>query len=232
MAGVDNLRPPKPRYNTIWEVEHVLTYLRPLGESQMSDKDLTLKTVMLLALTSVKRASELHLLDIRYMALSDSKAVFKLGEKPKHLRKRGKRPEPIEFYASGDKLCPITTLKQYLERTQSWRSEATSSLFLSFVKPHKPVTTSTISRWLKSVLGKVGVDTSVFKGHSTRSACSSKVFSKGATIDQILKCGNWSSKSIWQKFYKKDINPMEEFQKVLLTETLRKKDEEGSSRAV
>ena len=216
MAGVDNLRPPKPKYCTIWEVEQVLTYLKKQEDSKISDKDLTLKTAMLLALTSVKRASEMHLLNIKFMSLGETKIVFQFGEKPKHFRKKGKRPDPVNFYASGEVLCPVQTLKHYLNRTQTWRNDDESSLFLSFIKPHKPVTTSTISRWLKSVLENVGVDTSVFKGHSTRAASSSKVFSRGATIEEILKCGNWSRKSTWQTFYQKDIDPAEEFQKMLL----------------
>ena len=53
MSGIDNLRPPKLRYNSIWEVDNVLTYLRNLGES-LTDKQITLKTVMLLALAAAK----------------------------------------------------------------------------------------------------------------------------------------------------------------------------------
>ena len=47
-----------------------------------------------------------------------------------------------------------------------------SNYFLSHVKPHGPVRKDTISRWCKSVLSSVGIDTSKFKGHSTRAASS------------------------------------------------------------
>ena len=106
------------------------------------------------------------------------------------MQNKGEKTDPIVFFASEDSLCPVHTLKNYLERTHGWREKTHStSLFLSFIKLHKPVTTSTISRWLKSVLQSSGVDTSVFKGHSTR-ASTSKAFKKGATIDDILSCGN------------------------------------------
>ena len=159
MGGVDNLRPPMPRYCIIWEVDNVLHYLQGQEDSSISDKDLTMKTAMLLALAAVKRASELHLLDTSYMAIGESKIVFQLGEKPKHLRKKGKRPDPIEYFSSGQNLCPVKTLKSYLNRSKPWRGSGDSKVFLSFIKPHKAVTTSTISRWLKIILANTGVDT-------------------------------------------------------------------------
>ena len=55
----------------------------------------------------MKRSSDLHLLDIRYMAQGDTKVVFQLADKPKHWRKPGTKPDPIEFFASGEVLCPV-----------------------------------------------------------------------------------------------------------------------------
>ena len=47
---------------------------------------------------------------------------------------------------------------------------------------------------------------SVFTGHSVRSAASSKARAKGATIAEILKCGNGSKESTWQRFYNKSVS--------------------------
>ena len=73
------------------------------------------------------------------------------------------------------------------------------SLLLSFVNPHKEVVKSTIAGWIKFVLSQVGIDTDIFKAHSTRAASSSKVKSKihttGLSIQDILKRGNWSNKT-------------------------------------
>ena len=52
--------------------------------------------------------------------------------------------------------------------------EEIKDLIISFGKCNKPVSPETISRWIKSELTDAGVDTSVFKAHSCRSACSSK----------------------------------------------------------
>ena len=43
-------------------------------------------------------------------------------------------------------------------------------LFLSYDRPHKPVSRDTISRWTKETLRRCGIDTKVFTAHSTRSA--------------------------------------------------------------
>ena len=43
-------------------------------------------------------------------------------------------------------------------------------LLLSYTKPHERVTKATIARWIKTGVTIAGVDTLVFKAHSTRSA--------------------------------------------------------------
>ena len=207
LSGIDNLRPPVPKYCVIWDVEEVIKYLRQMHEeNNLSDKDLTLKCAMLLSLLAVTRCSELHLLDTRFMAEGKDKVIFRFAGKPKHHRKKGTEPEPIEFFASREEPCPVKTIKSYVERTEKWRGELDTKFFISFVKPHKGVTSATIGRWVKTVLAAVGVDVSKFSAHSTRSASSSKASLKGASIRDILKCGNWSpNTSTWQRHYRRPI---------------------------
>ena len=63
----------------IWDVQIVINYIKSeWGYSEsLSDKFLTLKLVMLMALTSASRASAIHHLDIRYMVKGNGKYVFK-----------------------------------------------------------------------------------------------------------------------------------------------------------
>jgi len=58
------------------------------------------------------------------------------------------------------------TLKQYEALTASLRPRDVTKLFISLVKPHNPVTSATIVRWLSEVLKLAGVDPSIFSGHS------------------------------------------------------------------
>ena len=73
------------------------------------------------------------------------------------------------------------------------------------MKPHDQVSPATIGGWLKQLLSRIGVDTSKFRGHSTRSAASSKASIRGATIKDIMERGLWRQSSTWQQFYNKNI---------------------------
>ena len=202
--GVSNQNPPKPKYCFIWDVETVLKVLRTdyKDENQLSLMELTEKTVMLLALASARRGSELKLLDINLMAQTESKLQFWFKAQTKGCR--GHRlPKPLEIVASGSDLCPVRTTREYLKRTAS--TERPSQLFIATVKPHKEVTRATIGRWLQNVLKRAGVDVEAFKSHSTRSASTSAAHRQGISIEDILERGQWSNDSTWQKFYNKEI---------------------------
>ena len=62
-----------------------------------------------------------------------------------------------------------------------------SQLLLSFVKPHNPVVSSTISGCIKNVLREAGIHAKVFKGHSTRSASTSKAGLTGLSCDRHFR---------------------------------------------
>jgi hypothetical protein len=54
-------------------------------------------------------------------------------------------------------------------------------------------TCNTISRWIKNVLCLSGINTDIFKAHSTRSAATCAVFIAGIPIVDILKTDGWTS---------------------------------------
>ena len=76
----------------------------------------------------------------------------------------------VEFMAfpHDPDLCVTSCLKVYLKKTEPHHGG--SQLFLSLHKPFKPVSRNTISRWIKSVLELAGIDTAIFKAHSTKVA--------------------------------------------------------------
>ena len=111
-------------------------------------------------------------------------------------------------------LCVVEVLNDYLKRSEKWRISDECQLLLSFVQPRKPVVSSTISGWIKKVLTISGVDVYVFKGHSTRSASTSKAALSGLSVSDILERGCESNSSTWQKFYNRQIDlPSERFHK-------------------
>ena len=159
---------------------------------------------MLLALTSAPRASNIHHLDIYFMSLSEKKVVFIFAKLLKTW-KQGRTPPKLEIFAfeKDTDLCVIQTLKVYLDRSQEWRDEKKTQLLLGINKPHKPVSVSTVSRWIKDVMSLSGIDVSLFKGHSTCSASTSTASLSGASIQEILGESRWSNEFTWQNLYKK-----------------------------
>ena len=100
----------------------------------------------------------------------------------------------------------IATLNEHVKRTYQRHADKRRSLsLLSFIQPYGEVSSSTISRWTKEALKLAEIDVSVFKGHSTIAASSSKASKAGYSQADILARGSWSSSSTWQRFYNKQI---------------------------
>ena len=173
---------------------------------------------MLLALTAASRACTIHCLDLRFMAKHAHFVKFRFSKLHKGWRTNKSSPE-VKYYSFplDQDICVTSTLESYIERSRQWRGSKTQ-LLLSHIKPHKEVSSSTVSRWLKDTIALAGIDTNVFKGHSSRSAASAGAGLAGASISDILTMGSWSNESTWQKFYNKPvISPEESFQSKLLT---------------
>lgn len=77
MKGIFQTGPPLPRYCKTWDVNLVLQYIGSMGNSQeLYLKDLTLKFVMLVALTTAQRGQSLHLLDTQNMVQEETACTF------------------------------------------------------------------------------------------------------------------------------------------------------------
>ena len=150
LRGAFRSCPPLPRYTNTWDVNIMLTYLNGHEVRQdISLKQLTLHTVMLLALTRPSRSTDLAKLNLTGYRNTQEGAVFL----PTALAKQSRTGKGIkEFFfpkfTENSKLCPVHSLNLYIERTRELRGGATQ-LFVSFIKPHDPITSSNIARWLK-----------------------------------------------------------------------------------
>ena len=206
LRGVYNTRPPQPRYSATWDVDIVIKYFQSLGENDtLPLKTLTQKLTLLMALVGANRVSELQALDLRYRSYSPEGVCFQLPTLSKK-RRAGAPPRQLIFgaFPSDSRLCVIRCLQQYEATTRVYREENPGSpqlLFLSYVKPHKPVTSQRLAHWLKELLGKAGIDTSVFKAHSVRGASSTAASMKGVLIEDILRTADWSTDSTFRRFY-------------------------------
>ena len=206
LKGIHNSRPPQPRYTQTWNVDDVLKHIRRLGDnSQLSLKDLSKKLATLMAIVEASRTSDLHALDLRFRVYKPEGVYFTLPSLTKK-REAGAPAKQLLFGAFPEdaKLCVAHCLRQYERITQEMRPENIKDprpLFLSYVKPHKPVTSQRIAHWIKDFLSEAGVDTTIFKAHSVRGASTSAALTKGVSIQDILHTADWSSDSTFRRFY-------------------------------
>ena len=112
-------------------------------------------------------------------------------------------PIEIRSFAPDSRLCPVTYIKHYSTKTHSLPSNP--RLLISYTKPHKPVTNSTVARWIRSTLQDAGIDISIFLAHSSRTA---STYSANAQLPlaDILKAGGWSNTQTFAEHYNKPIS--------------------------
>ena len=58
---------------------------------------------------------------------------------------------------------------------------------------HHPASKDSLARWVKEVMGNSGIDTEIFKPHSTRVASNSAAYKLGMPLQEVLKRGQWSN---------------------------------------
>ena len=192
-------RPIKPKYNTFWPVSQLLNFLRkwhPIESLTM--KQLTLKTVALLALTSSDRGQTIHLTKINNMTWDGGELKIVIKDRLKTTR-RVLKPKIINVVTSElEEFNVLNYVKSYIERTKEYRQ--CDQLFISW-KSWKPVSKPTLARWLKMALKLSGIDTSKYSAHSFRGASLSSAFFKGVPIDKIVSAGNWKNVSTFKNHY-------------------------------
>ena len=161
---------------------------------------------MLLALLPAQIVQTLHSLTIDNLRSTADECVFYVAASQK-TSKSGHPIAPIQFRRFADpKLYIITILSHYLLRTKDLRRHDRQQLLLSYVKPHRPVSTDVISRWIRCVMADVGIDVDVFRGHSTRSAASSAVAASGVPIDFVLQHVGWRIDKTFARFCNKPLD--------------------------
>jgi len=208
MKGVSKLRPPKPRYKYTWDPSPVLTYLSSIGPlDSITLQLLSEKLLVLLALCTGQRMQTLHAIDIRHIENLPNGVQIRVDKLLKTSKPGAVQPcLYLPRFDSESQLCPVRTLTEYLNRTQGFRTGEKHQLFLSLTGNHKPITTQTMSRWVKNVLNNSGINSSIFCAHSTRHASTSAAARHGVSMDQIFAAAGWSSSSsTFARFYNRPV---------------------------
>lgn len=197
--GVYKLRPMKPKYNSVWDPSRVLSYIChwcPL--TTLSLERLTKKTVMLLVLATGQRVQTLNSISLKNIKFSSNGVEIIFTDILKTSAPGRRQPQVIlPYFSAQPEICPVMTLKHYIEVTSGLRPNDDSSdyLFITFKKPYHRASCQSISRWLKQVMSESGIDTTRFTAHSTRHAATSRAHREGLSVDSIIRAVGWSPRS-------------------------------------
>ena len=208
LKGVFELRPSFPKYQDTWDVSVVLKLLEDWDLDNITLKDLSLKLTMLLAITTSQRIQTLKALFTNNMSLNGDQCRFtfdvllKTSQPGKHLNNL-----VIAAYSKSKNLCPIKHLHSYLGMTSALTGTHTQ-LLVSYRKPHNPVSTDTLARWIKVVMDKAGINTEIYGAHSTRAASTSAAHRKNIDTNRILAAAGWSNANTFSKFYNKTVTDL------------------------
>ena len=205
-----------------WNLDVVLKYLcsgifEPLSSSSL--RNLTLKTLFLLALASAKRVSELQALS-KVVGFRGEDCIVKYVDVFVAKTESLENPIPRSFIIKGlapltegmqeRLLCPVRCLKYYLDRIENLRGSH-SRLFCSLSNPAKPLSKNGMSFLLKSLIRDAHINFSPnderilkVKAHDIRSMATSLAFKKNIALDKILEAANWRTKNIFASVYLKD----------------------------
>ena len=230
MEGASNTLPNNRSLFPKWDLTVVLgalcrTPFEPL--ESVSLQILSLKTLLLLALATTKRVSDLQALSVSPDLMRFYDNGRKVLLKPHHgfMPKNRVVPQlPVELlafhpppFSSAEEerlhcLCPVRALRIYCQKTSAER--ITNQLFVSYgnSRQRKAVTRPTLSRWIVDAIRMAYSSANVqvpdgLKAHSTRGVASSWAVSRGASLQEICTAASWSSPSTFATFYSLDVAP-------------------------
>lgn len=231
MRGVRRLKPVRSPRVPSWDLSVVLEGLKeapfePLESAP--DRILTLKVSLLLALSSLKRVGDLQALSVSESCLDFAPGLVKVslrprpGYVPKVLSTAFRSQvvslnafHPPPFSSEEDRklnlLCPVRSLKFYVDRSSCWRKS--NQLLVCFGAGRRGLAASKqrISHWVTEAISIAyqarGLPSPLgIRAHSTRSVASSQALFRGALLEDICVAAGWSSPHTFVRFYNLDLD--------------------------
>ena len=217
MKGVFNTRPALPKNTVTWDVDVLLKYLNTLSPPKaLNLMSLSCKLATLLVLLSGQRGQSVHMLDLDDVECTPDKLILRFKSLLKQSRPGSHLEEIILPAYPQIGLCVVSTFAEYVKRTKGHRAQTDNKLFLTVIKPFKPISRDTLSRWVKLMLRRAGVDMGMFTPHSVRAASSSAAYTCKLPLQTILKTAGWSRESTFRRFYQKPIKRDSTFARSIL----------------
>ena len=184
--------PPPRKLKPTWDVAAVLKYIEIWGDIEhLSQARLTQRMVMLLALASARRVSDLCLLrtDDNSLQQTNDKWTFLPTFGAKQERPNHSVP-PLISSRNGEctNICPVSHLSAYIKLTETDRRSINSNvLLLTCVSPFRVAARATVARWLINILKEAGINDAA---GSTRAAATTWATARGINIKTIMKAAD------------------------------------------
>ena len=150
---------------------------------------------MSLLLLSTSRVSEITNLRVDYLTRNSSVYTFPIPHLTKTCQNSKKPHLNLKFhnFPGDSKLYICKAIDSYLEKRNVWEGGVGESQFLiSHIKPHKPVSLSTVSRWLDELSARSSrnvIPISQVKSEATVTHPSHPLFIKSSIL------GNFQTRS-------------------------------------
>ncbi|KAG1957248.1 gastrula zinc finger protein XlCGF57.1-like [Pimephales promelas] len=201
LRGARRLYPPHPPLVPSWDLSVVLSSLqRPTFEPLQSVeiKFLSFKTVLLVALASIKRVGDLHAFSVDEACLE-----FLLGYSHVILRPRpGYVPK-----------VPTTPFRDQVENLQALPLEEADPALALLCPKGRALSKQRLSHWIVDTIALayqqqgrpclLGVT-----AHSTRSVASSWALAHGASLADICRAAGWATPNTFARFNNLQVEPV------------------------
>ncbi len=229
LRGARRLNPPRPPSIPSWDLSLVLRALQqgPFEPLQtVEPKFLSMKTLLLLALASIKRVGDLHAFSVDDSCLqfgpADSQII--LRPRPGYVPKVPTTPfrdqvvslqalPPEEADPALALLCPVWALRHYVDRTQSFRTS--DQLFVCHGGRQKgnAVSKQRMAHWIVDAITLAYQAQGVpcpfrLRAHSTRRVASSWALARGASLTDICRAAGWATPNTFARFYSLRVEPV------------------------
>ncbi len=229
LRGARRLNPPRPPSLPSWDLALVLRALitapfEPLQSVEL--KFLSMKTLLLTALASIKRVGDLQAFSVDDSCLqfgpADSSAT--LRPRPGYVPKVPTTPfrdqvvnlqalPPEEADPALALLCPVRALRQYTDRTQSFRTSEQLFVCYGGQQKGKAVSKQRMAHWIVDAITLAyeaqGVPCPLrLRAHSTRGVASSWALARGTSLADICRAAGWATPNTFARFYSLRVEPV------------------------
>lgn len=217
--------PLRPMTQSHFDLTPILHHLARFASSTLTPLTrLNEKVAFLLAAAAFLRPSDLHRIQLTRCQIDSDRRLHLYILAPKETR-GGRRivkqlliqPLPVD-----STLCPVSAFEALRDHPAA-ASRPSDSLFVNSIRPSSPVHVSTISGWLRrllsrsSALSPTAIESSL---PSLRSVASNLALVNGASLEEVLVMGNWSSSTVFDNHYRRSIQFGDNISRRVLTDSL------------